>query len=102
VQIRDYAGKDEKCAGDGENPSSDASTAPEEQADAEKHGQQGYAECIFTMEVPVRAHYRNLIDQQVSANAGHDGTQCKMAKAAGSSAGIAERAVVHGAKYSRG
>jgi len=101
VQIRNYAGKDEKRTGDGKDPSGDASTTPEEKANAEKHGQQSNAESIFTTEIPVRAHHRDLIDQQVSANADHDETQCKMADTAGCSTGIAEGTVFNGGKYSR-
>jgi len=102
VHVGQDARKDEQRAGDGKNPSEDASAAPEKQANAEKHRQKSDAEGVSSPEVPVRTHHRNLVDQQVSADTGHDEAQCKMAEAAGRSAHIAESTVFHGRKYTRG
>lgn len=90
MEIGDDAGKDEEGAGDGKEPTNNASASPEENADAEEHWQQSNAEGVFTMKGPVRAHDRNLIDEQVSANAGHGETHDKITEAAGSSPSIAE------------
>lgn len=90
VQIGKNSGEDEESAGDGQNPSNDAPAAPEEQPNAEEHGQKRDSEGVFAVEIPIGAHHGNLIDQQVSANANHDEAQQKMTEAAGRSACVAE------------
>ncbi|MGA2218784.1 MAG: hypothetical protein ABSG51_11900 [Terracidiphilus sp.] len=101
MEIGDYAGKNEEGASYGEEPTSNASASPEENTDAKKHWQERNAECVFTIEVPVGTQDGNLIDQQVSANAGHRETQDKMTEAPRGSTSITERSVFHGRKYSR-
>jgi len=101
VQVGEDAGKDEQCAANGKNPSDDASAAPEEQPNPEEHGQESNAEGVFSVEIPEGAHDRDLVDQQVSANTGHDEPQYKMTESAGRSARVSDCAIVHGRKYSR-
>jgi len=102
VQVGKDARKDKKGARNGKNPSDNASTAPEEQAYAKQHRQQSNAEGILTIEIPIRSHHGNLIDQEVSSNAGHEKAQYEMTEPAGCAARVAERPVFHGRKYSRG
>jgi len=102
VQIGDDAGEDEERATDGEEPANLASSAPEEQCDSEKHGQEGDAEGVSSVEVPVGTDDGNLVDEQVSAGAGHDESESKLAEAAGRSASVSKRTFFHGPKYSRG
>jgi hypothetical protein len=90
MEIGDNTGKNEEGASDGKEPSGNTSASPEENADAKEHWQERNAECVFTIEVPVGTQDGNLIDQQVSANAGHRETQDKMTEAPRGSTSISE------------
>ena len=62
MQVCQHSQKNEESPGDCKNPANNAPAAPKQQANPEKHRQEGNAKGIFSVEIPVGAHHRNLID----------------------------------------
>jgi len=70
-------------------PAGDAAAIPEEDAHAEKHGNQRDAESAGAEEAPEGADHADLIGEEIPAHAGHGKPKDKVSEAAGSAANVA-------------
>src|SRR6266849_100730 len=71
VHVGEYARENEEGTGEGKNPAGGAATVPEQEAYAEKHGNQGDAQGIGTEKAHDRPHHVALIGQEVAAETSH-------------------------------
>src|SRR6267378_4054439 len=96
VHVGEHAREDEEGTGEGKKPAGRATAVPEEEAYAEKHGDQGDAESVRAKKTPEGADHADLIGEEISANANHDDAEQEMAEAAGGATDVAEGTVFHG------
>lgn len=66
MHIGDNASKDEKRAGNGEEPAGGTTTVPEENANAQKHGHKSDAEGIRAKKTPKGTNDADLIGKKIS------------------------------------
>src|SRR5271165_4308353 len=71
VHVGDDARENKQRSSDGQQPSDDALAVPEQNPDAEQHGQKCDAETAASPKTPVRTYYAYLMRDEEASNAGH-------------------------------
>ncbi len=96
VHVGEHAREDEEGTGEGKNPAGGAATVPEQEAYAEKHGNQGDAKSVRAEKAPEGTDNADLIGEEVSAETSHDDAEEEMAETARGATDVAEGTVFHG------
>ena len=95
MHVGDDASENKECASDGEKPSDNASSVPEEYTYADQHRQKRDAERVPSVETPVGTDYADLIAKKIASDTSHGEADQEVAEAARRPTHIAEGAVFH-------
>jgi len=95
MHVGNHSAEYEERPRDREQPSDDASAAPEQNPDPKQHGHQRNAKSVCAVEAPVRAHDLYLIADQVSAYTSHEKTKQEVAEPSRRTTHIAKGTVFH-------
>ena len=102
MHVSDYTGQDEEGSGDGEQPSDGAAAVEEQNPYTEEQRDERDAKTVGAPETPVGADYRDLIRNQVAADADHNEADEEFTQTAWSAAYIGKRpVVVHGRRITK-
>ena len=102
MHVGDDTGQDEEGSGYGEQPSDSAAAVEEQNPHAEEQRDERDAEAVAAPEAPVRTHYRNLIRNQVAADADHNEADEEFTQTAGGAAYVGKgTVVVHGRRITK-